>query len=43
MQVFYKVCYEQARPPVPEHMPAAYAEIMQACWHQDPEQRPTSK
>ena len=42
LQVFYKVCYEEARPPLPEHMPESYASLMQACWHEDPLQRPSA-
>ncbi|KAK9794907.1 hypothetical protein WJX73_003974 [Symbiochloris irregularis] len=39
-QVFYLVCYEQYRPPIPEGMPEEYAELMRQCWSQDFESRP---
>jgi hypothetical protein len=35
------VAYQNWRPTVPPECPPGYAEIMTACWHQDPEQRPT--
>ena len=40
-QVFYKVCYEEHKPPMPEHMPGAYADLMVRCWDTDSTKRPT--
>lgn len=28
------------RPPVPEGMPEGFRDLMIACWHEDPDQRP---
>uniref|UniRef100_A0A383VHP9 Protein kinase domain-containing protein n=1 Tax=Tetradesmus obliquus TaxID=3088 RepID=A0A383VHP9_TETOB len=39
-QMFYMIAYQNWRPTVPANCPPGYAEIMTACWHQDPEQRP---
>jgi hypothetical protein len=41
MRCFLAVAYQNWRPTVPPECPPGYAEIMTACWHQDPEQRPT--
>jgi hypothetical protein len=35
------VVYQDWRPTVPPDCPPGYAQLMTACWHQDPEQRPT--
>ncbi|WIA11808.1 hypothetical protein OEZ85_011900 [Tetradesmus obliquus] len=40
-QIFYMIAYQNWRPTVPANCPPGYAELMTACWHQDPEQRPT--
>ena len=29
------------RPPIPDHCPLDYASLMQACWHEDPLERPS--
>lgn len=39
--VFYAVVYEDARPPVPDEMPAPYMALMQECWSADAVKRPT--
>ncbi|KAF6265892.1 hypothetical protein COO60DRAFT_768059 [Scenedesmus sp. NREL 46B-D3] len=40
-QIFYMIAYQNWRPTVPANCPPGYTQIMTACWHQDPEQRPT--
>ncbi|KAK9817737.1 hypothetical protein WJX72_001463 [[Myrmecia] bisecta] len=40
-EVYHKVVYEGHRPEVPAHCPEAYAALMQRCWAEDPEGRPT--
>jgi hypothetical protein len=42
-QMFYMIAYENWRPHIPEHCPHGYADLMAACWHEDPEQRPTAQ
>jgi hypothetical protein len=37
----FAVAYQNWRPVVPDNCPPGFAELMTACWHQDPEQRPT--
>jgi hypothetical protein len=39
LQVFYKVMMGY-RPPVPQEMLAGYSDLMQACWDEDPQNRP---
>ena len=39
-QVFYLVCYEQYRPPIPEGMPPEYQQLMRECWAPEFEARP---
>lgn len=41
LQVFYKVCYEQLKPPVPDGMPEEYKDLMVRCWDDDPASRPS--
>ena len=43
MQLYYKVCCEHDKPSVPKNMPADYALLMQRCWNDDPELRPTAE
>jgi hypothetical protein len=38
-KVFFKVVMGY-RPPIPTGMPDGYKELMTACWHADPAQRP---
>jgi hypothetical protein len=33
--------HDKLRPNIPKHCPAPYAELMRACWHDDPAHRPT--
>lgn len=42
-QMFYMIAYEGWRPQIPAGCPAAFADLMTACWHVDPEQRPTAQ
>eukprot|EP00878_Enallax_costatus_P001186 GHUV01001328.1.p1 GENE.GHUV01001328.1~~GHUV01001328.1.p1 ORF type:complete len:1396 (+),score=459.68 GHUV01001328.1:226-4413(+) len=42
-QIFYMIAYQNWRPDIPPGCPQGYAALMQACWHQDPEQRPTAQ
>jgi len=42
-QMFYMIAYEGWRPQLPEDCPPGYADLMTACWHEDPEQRPTGQ
>jgi hypothetical protein len=42
-QMFYMIAYESWRPKIPDNCPPAFAELMTACWHEDPEQRPTAQ
>eukprot|EP00878_Enallax_costatus_P000820 GHUV01000946.1.p1 GENE.GHUV01000946.1~~GHUV01000946.1.p1 ORF type:complete len:1662 (+),score=542.75 GHUV01000946.1:226-5211(+) len=39
-QIFYMIAYQNWRPDIPPGCPQGYAALMQACWHQDSEQRP---
>ena len=39
MQVFFKVL-SGFRPAVPPDMPDGYANLMKACWHENPLERP---
>ena len=39
LQVFFKII-SGYRPQVPADMPDGYATLMQACWHERPEERP---
>ena len=39
MQVFMKVMTGH-RPALPAGMPEGYSRLMQACWHEDPSERP---
>ena len=39
-QVSVAVLTRGMRPPVPPHCPSQYAALMQACWDQEPENRP---
>jgi len=41
MQVMYNVVHEKLRLDVPSAMPPAYVDIMQACWAELPEDRPS--
>jgi Protein tyrosine and serine/threonine kinase len=38
-RVLFLVVGKNYRPPIPERCPEAYANLMSACWHSDPEQR----
>ena len=40
-QVFYMIAYQAWRPVTPPNCPPGYAQLMAACWHEDPAQRPT--
>eukprot|EP00775_Hariotina_reticulata_P004708 gene4708-4959_t len=40
-QMFYMIAYQGWRPTIPANCPQGYAQLMAACWHEDPEQRPT--
>eukprot|EP00879_Flechtneria_rotunda_P007950 GHRR01008329.1.p1 GENE.GHRR01008329.1~~GHRR01008329.1.p1 ORF type:complete len:1448 (+),score=551.05 GHRR01008329.1:1287-5630(+) len=40
-QIFYMIAYQNWRPVIPPNCPLGYAELMAACWHEEPEQRPT--
>lgn len=42
-QVFYQIAYSNWRPEVLAGCPRGFAESMTACWHEDPEQRPTAQ
>eukprot|EP00878_Enallax_costatus_P003660 GHUV01003874.1.p1 GENE.GHUV01003874.1~~GHUV01003874.1.p1 ORF type:complete len:512 (+),score=157.35 GHUV01003874.1:108-1643(+) len=42
-QIFHTIVYQSWRPSTPADCPAAYAHLMQACWHADPQQRPTAQ
>ncbi len=39
-QVFWAVAVNDQRPDIPPECPAAYAELMQACWAKEPSERP---
>ena len=41
MIVGMAILTEKLRPPLPEHCPASFGEMLTACWHDDPEQRLT--
>jgi negative regulator of sigma E activity len=41
-QMFYMIAYQSWRPDTPADCPTDFAELMTACWHEDPEQRPTA-
>lgn len=40
-QIFYMIAYQNWRPPIPPGCPPGYAALMSACWHPNPDQRPT--
>lgn len=40
--IFRRVVMKGERPPVPKNCPHDVAEIMRACWMEEPEKRPTS-
>jgi hypothetical protein len=42
-QMFYQIAYSSWRPEIPADCPTGFAELMTACWHEDPEQRPTAQ
>jgi len=41
MQVAMAVLSKQMRPPLPPNCPAPLAQLIQSCWHQDPNKRPS--
>jgi hypothetical protein len=42
-QMFYMIAYQNWRPLIPDNCPLGFVELMTACWHEDPEQRPTAQ
>lgn len=41
-QMFYLIAYQGWRPEMPAGCPPGFAELMVACWHEEPEQRPAA-
>lgn len=41
-QMFYMIAYQGWRPDIPADCPSDFAELMTACWQEDPEQRPSA-
>jgi serine/threonine protein kinase len=41
-QVIYAVSVKQERPEIPASCPAAFAKLIQRCWHQDVKGRPSA-
>lgn len=41
-QMFYMIAYQNWRPDMPTDCPPDFVDLMTACWHEDPEQRPTA-
>ena len=42
-QIMYDVCNKQKRPPIPMRTPSALKALINQCWAQDPNDRPTFK
>jgi len=42
-QMFYMIAYQNWRPQIPDNCPPGFAELMTACWHEDPTERPTAQ
>jgi len=40
-QIIRAVCYEKERPSLPTDAPSDLVDLTTACWHQDPDERPT--
>ena len=41
VQIALAVCQNRERPAFPSHVPKALKQFISACWHQDPDKRPT--
>ncbi len=42
-QILRKTCTTGIRPILPDKFPASLQELIQKCWHEDPQQRPSAK
>jgi hypothetical protein len=42
-QMFYMIAYQNWRPLIPTDCPPGFADLMTACWHEEPEQRPNAQ
>jgi hypothetical protein len=42
-QMFYMIAYQDWRPDVPADCPPEFVDLMTACWHEDPLQRPNAQ
>lgn len=41
--MFYMIAYQDWRPDVPADCPPEFADLMTACWHEDPQLRPNAQ